>query len=152
MKSRKELKHQNLITESVDQLKSRFTPKVSDVKKAIDTLLDKEYLERVEGQRDLYRCALNPYDLQFEQIADLNLLSTQLPRIGSFLHRRSFRSVVRRRSLATPSILYTVERASLSRLFSFSFVVSFPPFSLSLLVCNPEMLDTTQPHCDQGRL
>lgn len=57
MKSRKTMKHQPLIQEAITQLSSRFNPKVSDVKKAIDQLLDKEYLERVEGQRDLFSCA-----------------------------------------------------------------------------------------------
>ena len=42
MKSRKELKHQSLINETVEQVRQRFKPQVSDVKKAIDTLLEKE--------------------------------------------------------------------------------------------------------------
>ncbi|KAI5475829.1 hypothetical protein MNV49_000793 [Pseudohyphozyma bogoriensis] len=56
MKSRKQMKNQPLIQEAITQLAARFTPKVSDVKKAIDTLLDKEYLARVEGNRDLFEC------------------------------------------------------------------------------------------------
>ncbi|KAH8921932.1 Cullin-domain-containing protein [Atractiella rhizophila] len=54
MKSRKTMKHQALVSETVTQLASRFNPKVADIKKAIDTLMDKEYIERVEGSRDTF--------------------------------------------------------------------------------------------------
>lgn len=56
MKSRKTMKHQQLIAETVDQLKARFQPRVPDVKKGIDAMLDREYIEREEGSRDTYRC------------------------------------------------------------------------------------------------
>ncbi|KAG0145520.1 hypothetical protein CROQUDRAFT_658586 [Cronartium quercuum f. sp. fusiforme G11] len=54
MKSRKTLKHQALIQESISQLTSRFKPSVSDIKKAIETLIEKEYIQRQEGSRDVF--------------------------------------------------------------------------------------------------
>lgn len=48
MKARKKMKHSQLVSECISQIKSRFLPKVSDIKKCIEILLDKEYLERLE--------------------------------------------------------------------------------------------------------
>jgi len=74
MKARKTMKNQPLIQEVISQISQRFTPKIPDIKKvtmfdhyspshcieihvlrkAIETLLEKEYIERVDGTRDTF--------------------------------------------------------------------------------------------------
>ncbi|KAI8901079.1 Cullin-domain-containing protein [Globomyces pollinis-pini] len=51
MKSRKSLDHNNLISEVIGQLNSRFTPIPSMVKNRIESLIEREYLERDELNR-----------------------------------------------------------------------------------------------------
>ncbi|KAJ3753066.1 ubiquitin-protein ligase [Lentinula raphanica] len=54
MKARKTMKNQALIQEVISQISHRFAPKIPDIKKAIETLLEKEYIERVEGSKDTF--------------------------------------------------------------------------------------------------
>jgi cullin 1 len=46
------MKHQALIQEVTASISTKFIPKIPEIKKAIDHLIDKEYLERDENSTD----------------------------------------------------------------------------------------------------
>ena len=50
MKMRRELSHNQLIQEVQQHSSAHFVPDMQQIKKVIETLIDKEYLARVEGQ------------------------------------------------------------------------------------------------------
>ncbi|ORX60862.1 Cullin-domain-containing protein [Piromyces finnis] len=49
MKSKKQLQHTLLIKEVIEQSKSRFVPYIPAIKQAIEQLIDKQYIERVNN-------------------------------------------------------------------------------------------------------
>lgn len=56
MKTRQQMKHQELTAEVMNALKARFDPKPTDVRKRIDALIEQAdpYLRRDENNRALY--------------------------------------------------------------------------------------------------
>ncbi|KAL4922845.1 Cullin [Aspergillus aurantiobrunneus] len=54
MKQRKKLIHSNLISEVLSQLSARFVPDVNMVKRRIESLIDREYLERIAEEPPMY--------------------------------------------------------------------------------------------------
>jgi len=55
MKARRVLDHTNVITEVIKQLSPRFMPNPSVIKKRIESLIEREFLERDQSERKLYR-------------------------------------------------------------------------------------------------
>jgi cullin 3 len=55
MKDRKILEHQQLIAEVTAQLSPRFAPNPIEIKRRIENLVDKEYLERMPDMRSTYQ-------------------------------------------------------------------------------------------------
>ncbi|KAL4222998.1 Cullin-2 [Mactra antiquata] len=54
MKARKIFKHNQLIQEVIHQAKARFAPNIAMIKKCIEALIDKQYLERTQNSTDEY--------------------------------------------------------------------------------------------------
>lgn len=54
MKSRKQLNHNQLVSEVVEQLNKRFQPSPVIIKKRIEGLIEREYIKRADHDRKLY--------------------------------------------------------------------------------------------------
>ncbi|GAB6030467.1 Cullin-2 [Chamberlinius hualienensis] len=54
MKARRLLRHNSLIEEVINQSKARFAPSISMIKKCVEALIDKQYIERTPNSTDEY--------------------------------------------------------------------------------------------------
>ena len=54
MKSRKTMKHNDLVQEVIRQSAGKFQPNISNIKKAIEGLIEKEYLKRNTEMKEVY--------------------------------------------------------------------------------------------------
>jgi len=50
----KKIRHAELVAQVIEQTRNRGTLDVADIKKNIDKLIEKEYMGREEGTRDVY--------------------------------------------------------------------------------------------------
>ena len=55
MKARRTLDHHSIVTEVTRQLSSRFMPNPTVIKKRIESLIEREFIERDQTDRKLYR-------------------------------------------------------------------------------------------------
>lgn len=54
MKARKQTKHNSLIQEVIQQSRSRFSPNIQMIKKCIEALIEKGYMERASTDEYSY--------------------------------------------------------------------------------------------------
>ena len=47
-RARKEFSHQQLVAEVISQLSQRFQPNINMMKRQVESLIEREYLERIE--------------------------------------------------------------------------------------------------------
>ncbi|KAK0534975.1 hypothetical protein OC835_002520 [Tilletia horrida] len=56
LKAKKQIRHNDLVNEVIEQVKNRFAVDVGrELKKTFELLIEKDYMERVEGNRGMYR-------------------------------------------------------------------------------------------------
>ena len=55
LKARRVLEHSNVVSEVITQLSPRFVPNPSVIKKRLESLIEREFLERDRENRKLYR-------------------------------------------------------------------------------------------------
>ena len=55
MKARKEMAYEHLKAATIDAVKGHFVPQVDSIKRRIDALVEGEYLERSEDDRNQYK-------------------------------------------------------------------------------------------------
>lgn len=66
MKACKGLHHNDLIAEVTKQLSFRFVPSPQFIKKRIESLIDREYLERAQDDRSVHVCGVSKWKEQVD--------------------------------------------------------------------------------------
>jgi len=54
MKAKKELTYEKIKIQTIDTVKNHFVPSVDMIKKSVDWLVENDYLERSEKDRNLF--------------------------------------------------------------------------------------------------
>ena len=55
LKAHKLISHADLTTAVIEQVKSRFPVETAELKRAFERLIEKDCMERVDGDRQVYR-------------------------------------------------------------------------------------------------
>lgn len=55
MKAKREMTYEQLKAATIDAVKSHFVPQVDAIKKRIDSLVESDYLERSERDKNVFR-------------------------------------------------------------------------------------------------
>lgn len=120
MKQRKLISHTELVNEVLTQMGSRFNPDLTMVKKRIESLMEREYMERAEGERQVYRYIVRfplapPPFLWYTQNSTKTIRPNPVPPFKTLLS-------------AAPSHLFS---------FFFNMVVSSLPFNIHTYIVPP---------------
>jgi hypothetical protein len=73
------MKHMALIAEVIAQISERFTPKIAEIEDAIEILLQKDYMERLEGQRDV-----SAIRLAFDVVLRIGSVDLRIPSMSDY--------------------------------------------------------------------
>ncbi|KAG8500032.1 hypothetical protein CXB51_003561 [Gossypium anomalum] len=137
MKSRRVLDHNNIIAEVTKQLQSRFLANPTEIKKRIESLIERDFLERDNNDRKLYR-TMNYVEegLVSKSKRSSQLLVSKTEEDGSikilFVEHKRFNDLCRSARLVTPLMIPSATLPS----FGFDPTFTWPQ---KLLISKPRL-------------